>query len=161
VAVRTLEGFSRRAQQIANGVASSGGILTQTIADNVHRTLVLTTPVGGPPTSPDDPHPGLARSNWLVAIGRGALDLSPREPRSESETIGEGAAVISGAGPDDEIAIMNGGRKGPYLALLNRGWSHQAPAGFVQIAVRAGIRTLLGFKLIDEGRGARGYRVVR
>lgn len=163
MAVRTLEGFARRANEIARGVESAGGYLGQTVADNVHRTLVLTTPVGGPPTSPEDPHPGLARSNWLVSIGRGSLDLSPRPPRPEHETIREGAFKISMAGPEDEIAIANGGAKVPYLGLLNRGWSMQAPAGFVRIAVFAGIRALKGLKLLDlaDTKDPRFFRVVR
>jgi len=160
VAVRTLRGFQRRADEIARGVESSGGILTQTIADNVHRTLVLTTPVGGPPSSPQDPHPGLARSNWLVAVGKGAIDLSRRDPRPENETIREGAYQISRVTADDEVSIANGGNKVPYLGLLNRGWSFQAPAGFVKIAVFAGIKALRGFKLLGRREGA-GARVVR
>lgn len=159
MAVSTLAGFQRRADQLAAAVRSGGGTLIQTVADNVHRTLVLTTPVGGPPTSPNDPHPGLARSNWLVAVGKGAIDLSPRPPRPESDTIKEAAFKISRVGPDDEVSIANGGSKVPYLVMLNHGWSFQAPAGFVKIAVFAGVRALRGMKLIDEGRGAAGARV--
>ncbi len=94
-------------------------------------TLVQVTPVGGPPTSPRDPHPGLARSNWKVLIpgeGDGGLVAAGGQNDAISRGIFAAKAV-----PTDGTAFIS--NSVPYINRLNEGSSTQAPAGFVQLAV--------------------------
>ncbi len=96
-------------------------------------TLVRVTPVGGPPTSPRDPHPGLARSNWKVIIpGESIGGLVAAGGESDAITRGIFAAK---AVPTDGTAFI--ANFVPYINRLNEGSSTQAPAGFVRLAVVA------------------------
>ena len=49
-------------------------------------------------------------------------------------TVDEVRSTVARAPSDSEIHIANGGSKVPYLELLNRGSSFQAPADFVRIS---------------------------
>lgn len=138
--------FEREVMKLAEGLRDEAGTILQRAAEQIHGALVLATPVGGPPTSPQDPHPRLAKSNWTAALGS-TPDLAMRQPRSENETIDEARAVIRAAKADGEVTIANGV---DYVAKLNAGSSFQAPAGFVEKAVSAGIRSLAGKKLLRD-----------
>lgn len=154
---RNFVGFERRMTQIARGIEVNAATVLQLVGERAGAAVVIATPVGGPPTSPDDPHPRLAQSNWLARVTTGAvaIDLSPRDPRPAAATLGEMFTRIRAARHDQGISIANGGIKVPYLGLLNRGSSVQAPAGFVRLAVRAGILSLRGVRILrrNEGRG--------
>lgn len=139
--------FERELTKLAEGLRDEAGRALQVAAEQIQGALVLGTPIGGPPTSPSDPHPRLAKSNWLARLGP-VPDFSPVPPRSENETIDEARAVIRRAVADDQITIANGGDKVPYLGRLNNGSSFQAPAGFVEKAIFAGIRSLQGRRLL-------------
>jgi hypothetical protein len=90
---------------------------------------------------------GRARSNWNVGVNRVDDSANLEGPfRSESETIADGKAVIARAKQGDEIHITNAL---PYIDRLNRGWSHRAPAGFVERAVRVGRQVAVESKLIE------------
>jgi hypothetical protein len=139
--------FVRELTKLTQGLRDEAGKALQVTAEQIHGALVFGTPVGGPPTSPDDPHPRLAKSNWIAILGA-SPDFSPRPPRSENETIDEASSTIRGAKADGQITIANGGDKVPYLGRLNNGSSFQAPAGFVEKAILAGIRALQGRTLL-------------
>jgi hypothetical protein len=152
------KGFDRRMREYAKAMDVNAGTILQLVGEGVVSGLIAATPVGGPPTSPGDPHPRLAQSNWLAKVSRGAvsIDLSRRSPRPAAATFSEAASEIRGnARADMGISIANGGVKVPYLGLLNNGYSFQAPAGFVRLAVRAGILVLRGARLLrsNHGRG--------
>ena len=90
---------------------------------------------------------GRARSNWNVGINRVDDSVRTEGPfRSESETVADGKAAIARAKQGDEIHITN---SLPYIDRLNRGWSHRAPAGFVERAVRVGRQVAVESKLIE------------
>lgn len=76
---------------------------------------------------------GWARANWILSIGtpvtaavgtRSAVDRS-----APSTALRQLLQYRSAMGP---VYITN---RVPYIIYLNRGWSAQAPSGFVQIAV--------------------------
>lgn len=85
---------------------------------------------------------GRARSNWIVALGaprREVID-SYGPDQGAAGAISAGEAVIAGyRGEGQAIYISN---NLPYISRLNDGWSAQAPAGFVETAVRAAVLAL-------------------
>lgn len=147
--------FAKHVFQLAEGMHLSAGTLTAEIGEAIGAALVLGTPRGGPPASPNDPHPGLAKANWVASVG--APDFSWRShTRTENDAI---AAIQVMAHRhvrffvDAEIPfiIANGGDKVPYLGLLNDGSSRQAPAGFVKRAVLVGVVVAQQARLLARG----------
>jgi len=142
----TLEQFARRISLIGTGVVEEADRLVRTVALAADQVVVLRTPVDK----------GRARSNWIVG-----LDAPPRttiEPYSPGEkgstggangsaALAQGAAVISGYSGwrNSSIAISN---NLPYIDRLNKGWSRQAPAGFVEAAVQKAVRAVKRARLI-------------
>lgn len=83
---------------------------------------------------------GEARKNWVVAI---RTSRPPNTPTKETDydgdaTVAEGVAIIQNTKrqPGQAIFISN---SAPHIVPLNQGHSKQAPAGFVELAVQAGV----------------------
>jgi len=96
------------------------------------RDLVLGTPVDT----------GRARSNWQVSVGVGETEAIPAYAEGDAGSTGaanaqaalaQGQAAIGSRQPGQSIFITN---NLPYIGRLNDGYSAQAPAGFVQVAVQ-------------------------
>lgn len=93
---------------------------------------------------------GRARGNWLV--GRG----SPRRPLPETiaslidpsgqQTIQTGASSIRQRRPGVVLYISN---NVPYIGRLNDGSSAQAPSGFIEMAVQAGVAVARRARLLE------------
>lgn len=149
--------FEKRFFLISSGVISGAARAHRNSAISVVRELARTTPVDTT----------LARSNWLANLD--SADLSPRAPRSRVEVVAEArltlsvdALVSATLRSQDrvDIHIANGGDKVPYLGVLNRGSSQQAPRGFVEIALRkAGPKPLVKARLLVGTRGSRAKGV--
>lgn len=144
--------FAARLRRLSGGVLDGAAKAARNSGISVVRSVVKATPVDT----------GLARSNWVANIG--SPDLSERSVRAPSEVIEEARGALNETriraaltGSDTvEIHIANGGEKVPYLDLLNRGSSRQAPAGFVKIALEEGGRAPLGrARLLRGTRGSR------
>jgi hypothetical protein len=143
-AVREIEQLADACQKISPRLAASlrGKALrlgqnvekqVQQAAVTVLETVVRTTPVDT----------GKARRNWSVAINKGrppSTELETTDPSGES-TIAEGALKIltTKRQPGEVVWISNAA---PYIERLNEGWSAQAPAGFVELAVQAGVASV-------------------
>lgn len=125
--------FARNLFARARGVELNSGDALRDAIGAAMVTLVRVTPVGGPPTSPRDPHPGLARSNWKVVLP-GASIGGLVVAGSESDAITRGIFAAK-AVPTDGFAFIT--NSVPYINRLNEGSSSQAPAGFVRLAVIA------------------------
>lgn len=125
--------FTRRLFALARNVELNSGEVIRDAVAAALVTLVRVTPVGGPPTSPRDPHPGLARSNWQVLPGEGSAGAVV-PVLSESETIARGLAAARVVPIDGAVTISN---PLPYIDRLNAGSSAQAPANFVELALFA------------------------
>lgn len=138
--------FAARMRALAQGVELNSGSALQDALGTALVVLVRSTPVGGPPTSPKDPHPGLARSNWQIARGS-ARAIAPAA--SEGEAIARGLAIIRSFRADEDAIISN---PVPYINRLNDGSSTQAPAGFVNAAISAAAATARGVRLLVKPR---------
>lgn len=136
----SLEEFSRRMRIRAEQVSGNTTALVRRTALAVDQALVMGTPVDT----------GRARSNWVAQIGvrfDGVIDAySPGEAGStagqnEQAAMDQAERVIRQyqSGFDRTIYITN---NLPYIQRLNEGWSAQAPAMFVEMAVQEAVRVI-------------------
>jgi hypothetical protein len=87
---------------------------------------------------------GNFRGNWQVALHTPSLNTLSGEDFSAGEVIGSAQPLF------DRYEMATGGQPNiiffsnnvPYARRLNQGHSQQAPAGFVQKAIRAGLDNL-------------------
>jgi len=86
---------------------------------------------------------GLARANWNTSVRTSRPDVSvtTETDYDGDETVAKGRAIIESAklNPGQVIFISNAVA---HIVPLNEGWSQQAPAGFVEQAVQAGVETV-------------------
>ncbi len=137
--LRSLEGRLRRVnRRLENGLTR----LMAELGKEVGRTLVEATPVDT----------GFARANWRptlnVPAGRPVTFLDPTGAATSARI----AAIARSWKVGDTIYIVN---NAPYIGLLNRGSSPQAPANFVKDTVdSATSRVLASFRggLVRAGR---------
>lgn len=140
-----MKSFAARIDSIAARIESGADRVTRQTALAVDQTVVMATPV-------DE---GRARSNWQVRAGIAPSEvIEPYAPGKGGSTgaqntqaaLDQGKIAISSAAPGQEIHITN---NLPYIGPLNDGHSAQAPAGFVEQAVNAGIETIRRARLIE------------
>ncbi|QNN99850.1 hypothetical protein P67b_00091 [Ruegeria phage Tedan] len=114
--------------------------IVNSLAVNITAELIERTPVDT----------GWARANWVPAIGAPSLAGSGDLSRSAREA----GAASAGGRQSSAVGVIAAGYRDisqgpifvsnnvPYIGRLNGGSSAQAPAGFVQDAIAAGIRSL-------------------
>lgn len=133
-----LNGFEKRMKLIAKGVSNETDRLVRKVALAVDASVVLATPVDT----------GRARSNWIVNLGTASSGvIEPRNPGLGGSTAGpnardaieQGKAVVATYKAGQEIHITN---NLDYIKKLNEGSSAQAPDGFIEEAVQAGVKTI-------------------
>lgn len=91
----------------------------------IHANVVSRTPVDT----------GKARSNWRVSIGApigGEIDTFGPGSTASASSIAAGFAVFARYVPGEDIYIRN---NVPYIGRLNRGYSKQAPAGYIEAEI--------------------------
>lgn len=138
----------------ALAVVADAGKFEAEIVINTVAELAKNTPVDV----------GTARSNWIVTLGRAALNtraaFSPfssrhrggdggsiGETRNQAGVVWSASSAIGANKNGQDIYISN---NLPYIQRLNEGWSDQAPAGFIQAAVLAGrSRTVTLFRFTN------------
>lgn len=114
--------------------------IVSSLAVNITAELIERTPVDT----------GWARANWVPAIGApslaGAGDLSRQARQAGAPSAGGRQSAAVGVVATSYRDIRQGpvfiSNNVPYIPRLNDGSSSQAPAGFVQDAIVAGIRSL-------------------
>lgn len=133
----SLGDFVRRISKRAEKVETNVNRVVREMALAVDSTVVLSTPVDT----------GRARANWLASLGAAITEPIEAEDKSGGATIANARGVIDQRRQDQDIVISN---NVPYIQRLNDGWSAQAPAGFVDKAVLAGIRSLQGKSIVKD-----------
>lgn len=142
----SLREFSQRIKVIAATVEKGGPKVARQTAALILQTAVMATPVGNvtlwTAQARRRARPGYvggrARANWTVSIGAPILSTTDETDASGGTTVARGNNVLSAlpVKGDVEIHITN---NLPYIVPLNQGHSHQAPAGFVELAVEAAL----------------------
>lgn len=103
--------------------------LIRRVALAVDTAVVLATPVDT----------GRARANWQVGLGRapsGTLAAPGSAGEGTSNALNAAQAAIASYHGGVDIHISN---NLPYIEALNNGHSSQAPSGYVERAIVAGI----------------------
>lgn len=130
-----LRSFSKTMKLIGANISTNADVLVRKVALAVDSTVVLATPVDT----------GQARSNWQVSLDQPeqatipAYDPGKGGSTAQSNTdkaIEQGKQVIGSYKGGVDICIAN---NLDYIDDLNNGKSTQAPAGFVEEAVLAGV----------------------
>lgn len=128
----SLKRLARRIRKLGDEVVEGGIRRRRQVAIAIDQPLVSSTPVDT----------GAARSNWLVGLGAPRRETIPPLANGESATqpsVQAATSLIkSSNAPEQPIYISN---NLPYIRRLNDGYSAQAPANFVQIAVLQGVNT--------------------
>lgn len=136
----TPDKFAKRMRGIATTFERNVDSLMVSTALTIHSTIVLGTPYDT----------GRARGSWFVEIDKPAEGMLSKDDKSEfgfvpSKTKAE--AKLRQYKNQVSIHITN---NLPYIVPLNEGHSKQAPIGFVEMAIEAGIRQIRKTKLLDE-----------
>lgn len=133
---RDLDYLARRMTEIGREISISSVEVVREVVKNMGPALAFSTPVD---TS-------RARANWQAAINSQPTSILYAEPsKPPSPNAGSQMAIRS---LDAAAALYRQGatvyvvNNVPYINRLNAGWSAQAPAGFVQIAIHVAIRTI-------------------
>jgi hypothetical protein len=110
----------------------------------IDQALVTATPVDT----------GRARSNWVVGIGPSTEAIDAYAPGTKGSSGGANtAAALQQAkdfldGTDASTIYISNNLK--YIQYLNEGSSAQAPSGFIEAAVQAGIDYVKTLKVLGE-----------
>lgn len=131
--------FAKRMGQLAIKAAKNADTVVRKVAMATDRAVVMATPVDT----------GRARANWIAGLNAAVEGSTEDTDKSGGKALAQAAGVIAGydRDKDAEIHITN---NLPYIGKLNEGSSFQAPANFVQIAVRAGATAVKGAKLLED-----------
>ena len=134
----SLERFARNIRIRATNVNENVSRLVRRVALAVDTAVVLATPVDT----------GRARANWQVGIGSaqaGTLSAPGDAGQAVSQALAQAQGIISSYAGQGTIHITNNLH---YIKDLNEGSSRQAPAGFVEAAIVAGVNA------IEESKGS-------
>lgn len=140
-----LASFERRIRVRAEDIATNVNTAVRKAALAVDQALVLGTPVDT----------GLARSNWLVALGSPTRKtIAPYAPGNKlglteqanaAMALAQAAGTVNGRKNEQDIWITN---NIPYIGSLNEGSSLQAPANFVELAIMDGINAVKKVRVV-------------
>ncbi|WP_321832615.1 hypothetical protein [Thalassovita sp.] len=130
-------GFAEDINRWAQRTEEKLDLAAQKIALDLFERVIMATPVDS----------GRARANWQVTIGtvpNGTLDLTDKTGQA---TISRATATAAGLKAGDVIYMVN---NLPYIQRLEDGYSGQAPAGMVGLAVQdcQEIARQVGFELV-------------
>lgn len=132
--------FARRIRRLGRTIESNTDRLFRETSLAVLTEVVVSTPVDT----------GRARGNWNVGLGA-APDPTPEQQEATADTSGQptiarGSVQISQRRSGQAVFLSN---NVPYIEPLNAGSSAQAPAGFVENAVQAGVDVVRRARLLE------------
>lgn len=142
-----LRGFASKMRRLGRRVEKNSPKVARFVALAVDQAVVTATPVDT----------GRARSNWFASVG------APRSGVSEAYVPGSGGST-GAANTAEAITQATAATRGltregqsiyitnnlPYIGRLNQGSSAQAPAGFVEQGVKAGVNKLREIKILPR-----------
>ena len=118
--------FARRIRALARRTEQNVDRLVIDAALVIDQTVVLATPVDT----------GRARANWRASLRAPITEATEEVDPNGGATIQRNENVIRSRQRGQDIYISN---NVVYIRRLNEGHSAQAPAGFVESAINAGI----------------------
>ncbi len=148
----TLVQFSRNIRKRGSQIENSATRMVKAASARALKSLVKNTPVDK----------GVARSNWRVGIGASTRSVirayAPGRHLGIGESLNATAAIKAGMLRINSIKGTSQGLKTaiyitnstPYIERLNNGYSGQAPAGFIQIALLEARAEVRGFRIFSR-----------
>jgi len=148
----TLAQFSRNIRRTGSDIENGGTRLVKATSVRALKSLVRNTPADK----------GVARSNWRVGIGAPTRSVigayAPGSKLGINESANASAAIAAGRARINSVRGTSGGlttaiyitNAAPYIGRLNSGYSGQAPAGFIEIALLEAKAEILGFRLFQR-----------
>lgn len=146
MAADDLASFGRRIRLLANKVEPGSDRAVIACASAVATELAESTPIDT----------GRAISNWDASIGPSAFNYRPAAVPGEkgstrsatvAEALGRMLRKIAGykSGGGAAVHITN---SAPYIGRLNAGYSSQAPAGFIELAIQRGRAAIRNVRIL-------------
>lgn len=130
---------SREVDRVMDALGRATAKAGNNLALAIHAELVVTTPVDT----------NFARASWIPSLGApSTADAGSPESPSQAAAAAGAATVASSSSPTAKRFVTNNAH---YIGRLNAGSSKQAPAAFVQRAIRTAISKM--------GRGAGVFTV--
>lgn len=133
-------------RDLGREVEDNSGELVRRLAVTIDQVVVVETPVDT----------GRARINWQIGLDGPAQGTLPEPP-----TGGGSAAQLSMDKAAADIAKHKNGQaihitnNLDYIGRLNDGYSAQAPANFVEMAVVTAIKAIGAYAILDSSRNGR------
>lgn len=131
-----LKAFAERIKKRAKQVEKNVDKTVAKTALAILATVIPATPVDT----------GRARGNWQVSLGEPILTELKAEDKTGQATVNKGAATAESRKSGQTIYICN---NVPYIGRLNEGSSPQAPAQFVQSAVRVAVEYIRNARVVE------------
>ena len=128
-----------RLKKLAEGIERGAAERVGTTALAIGQRLAITTPVDT----------GRARSNWFASKGAPVADIRDNIDLGGSASVADVRRIAESVEKGESIFITN---SLPYIRRLNEGSSKQAPAGFIDAAVRYGVRFGRGKGVVNGGK---------
>lgn len=147
-----MAGLSTNLGMIAGRVRRGGERLKNRCAFAILTSVVMRTPVGNknvwlePKKAYIGYVGGRARANWFVGVSSANLAVTNAIDAGGTGPIMVGKTLIDGSGP----APIHLNNNLPYIIPLNEGWSSQAPAGFIDMAILDGLSAIRGLQITRE-----------
>lgn len=156
----TIAQFSQNIRKRGSQIENAGTRVVKAAAKRCLKALVNATPVDK----------GVARSNWRVGVGGVPTAViqayAPGKKLGLGERANANAAIAAGYARIDGVSGVSGRGGGlktaiyvvnnvPYIERLNGGYSAQAPAGFVQIALGEVRSVVSNFRVFDRSASDR------
>lgn len=147
-----LAGLATNMRRLGSRVRKGGERLKNECAFAILRSVVYRTPVGNkniwlePLKAPIGYVGGRARANWFVGVGAPNTSIVDISDPGGTGPIMAGKTVIDGSG-NAPVHLNN---NLPYIMPLNEGWSSQAPAGFIDMAILDGLAAIRGLQITRE-----------
>jgi hypothetical protein len=98
---------------------------------------------------------GRARSNWIVGSGPSTAAIDAYVKGEKGSTGGQNADAALQQARDfldgNDVKVIYISNNLSYIEYLNAGSSAQAPAGFIEAAVQAGIDYIKTVKVLEDG----------
>lgn len=139
-----LSDLDNRMNRLSKKLSGEVNKFVRKVAFIADQNVVFATPVDT----------GRARSNWLVSVNSPVNETI--QPYKAGSALGVGEVANASAATDQALAALAGRRNDQdiyiqnnlvYISRLNEGHSQQAPANFVQMAVKNAVNTALKIKL--------------
>lgn len=151
----TLGDLSKSMANLSVRVEKGGPAIQRKVALEILRLVIYATPVGNkdiwlvPGKARVGYVGGRARANWFVGLGAAPSTVTEEVDESGSNTLGNGTTTIAASLPGQDIHLVN---NLPYIVPLNQGHSHQAPEGFVERSILAGLELLKTLKVSEAAK---------